>query len=527
MEITKINRVQTHSFSNIANTLSYRQSTLSEFIQTPFDKSAFASQIELKSKHYSSEKRHILVRELNQAYQGKSSPSIDENLELLGLANTFTITTGHQLSLFTGPLFSIFKIAHVIKMCQELKIAYPDFHFVPVFWMATEDHDFEEINHFNLMGSRKTWNTEQKGPVGRFNIESLSEIREELHDFFKNQPESPIHQLIDSYNGNNLSEAHFNLVHELFKDHGLIIVEADNANLKRVFLPVIKQELFERLAEKNIQATTSKLEKLGFKGQVFPREINFFYIENGFRERIQWKEDHFFIEGRGEFSLTAMEEILEQHPERFSPNVIFRPIYQESILPNLCYVGGGGEMAYWLQLKSVFLDVHVVYPLIQVRNSLQLIDKGTMKKLNKLGMHFADFWGETEVIKKKYIAENAEDHFDFDKIAQKEAELSKEMTRQIAPIDTQLKQFIDVEINKLNKQIENIHTKVLRVQKQKMETSMNQIESLKERLFPERNLQERVDNFLNFCPTGDYRELLNNIYEAVDPFNPDFIVVEL
>lgn len=524
---TKINRLETGLFSKISNQLVYHQDEFQSFIQTPFSKEAFDTQIKIKSSYFTAEKRQLLVQELTKQYANLDATKTLENIALLKDERTFTITTGHQLSLFTGPLFSIFKIMHIIKMCEELKSTYSAYNFIPVFWMATEDHDFEEINHFYLFGNKKSWESNQTGPVGRFDVSMLSTIREELHDFFKNNPDSEIHQLIDSYDGKNLSEAHFKLCHRIFKDYGLVIIEADNSALKRSYLPVMKKEIFEQVAESRVQQTTSELEKMGYSGQVFPRAINFFYIEKGFRERIQPKDDGFFIEGKGNFSKEELENMMEQHPESFSPNVIFRPIYQEAILPNLCYVGGGGEMAYWLQLKDVFDAVGVPYPLIQVRNSLQLLDKGLLKRMTKLNMSFNDFLGDVEQIKKDYIEKNSEDDFDFTSIQELTTKLTSELQRQIIPIDPQMKQFIEIENNKLDKQIDGIHKRVIRVQKQKLEGAMNQIDAIKEKLFPINNLQERVDNFLNFCPSGDYQNLIHEIYQAVDPFNGDFIVVEL
>lgn len=528
MNTFKINRVETGLFSPISNQLVYRQDQLSSFIQTPFSKESFEQQMKIKSAYFTPEKRKLLVQELKKKYQTISSATKSlSNIELLLDEKTFTITTGHQLSLFTGPLFSIYKIMHIIKMCDELQVSYPANRFVPIFWMATEDHDFEEINHFQLIGKKHTWESEQKGPVGRFDSETLSGIREELHAFFANQPESEIHQLIDAYDGKNLSDAHFHLVHQLFKDKGLVIIEADNQELKRSFLPVIEQEVFHQVAEKRILQTTAELEKLGFHGQVFPRPINFFFIEKGFRERIQLKENGFFIEGKGVFSADELQQLMNDRPEAFSPNVIYRPIYQEAILPNLCYVGGGGEMSYWLQLKSVFEQVGIPYPLIQVRNSLQIIDKGTQKKMEKMNLDFQSFLIDTNILKKKYIDENSSDHFDFSLIQNIGHQLMEEMRRQIVPIDTQLSSFVEIENNKLEKQLDGIQKRVIRVQKQKMEGAINQIDHIKEKLFPNHQLQERVDNFTNYCPSGDYTDLLQKLYQAISPFEKDFIVVNL
>ncbi|OJX38608.1 MAG: bacillithiol biosynthesis cysteine-adding enzyme BshC [Flavobacteriia bacterium 40-80] len=528
MQVSKIHRAATGLFSHLSNELVYRQEYLAPFIQNVFHKKAFEQQMKLKSDSYSEETRKILVAALQEQYSTITpGEKVNRNIDLLKEKTTFTITTGHQLSLFTGPLYFIYKILHIIKLCEELKAAYPENNFVPVFWLASEDHDFEEVNHFYLFGKKISWNTEQQGPVGMFDTFGLNEIREQLHELFSSKPESEIHQIIDQYDGKTYGEAQFKLVHSLFKEFGLIIIEPNNIRLKTVFSPVTEKELFNRFAEEKVLNATKELTEAGFKGQVFPRPINFFYIEKGFRKRIQWENDHFFIESKGNFSTEEMRELLQNHPERFSPNVIFRPVYQETILPNLCYVGGGGEIAYWLQLKGVFEEVNVPYPLIQVRNSLQLIDSGTLKKMEKLSLGFFDFIEDIDTIKKEYVQKNTSEEVNFEKISAQFDELKNLLKEQLPPVDAQLVSFTEIENNKLDKQLEAIQSKVIRIQKQKMDTSMKQLEDVKNKMFPNGNLQERTDLFLNYCPTGNIGEFLNNVYSAIEPFEKDFIVVGL
>lgn len=528
MEISTINRTKTGLFSSLSNQLTYEQEQLQAFIQAPFNKTSFSQQIMLKSNQYSDENRATLVQALTQQYTAvEMSESARKNLNLLQNKTTFTITTGHQLSLFTGPLYFIYKILHIVKLCRELKMAYPDNDFVPVFWMASEDHDFEEINHFHLFGKTHAWNSDQKGPVGKFDAKGLATIREELHQFFQNHPESEVHSIIDSYTAETFGAAQFQLVHKLFKDFGLIVIEPDHAALKKLFVPVIEKELFERFGEEKVIKTTEKLEQLGYKGQVFPRPINFFYIEKGIRERIQWENNQFFIEGKGTFSKEEMQIMLRDFPERFSPNVIFRPVYQEVILPNLCYVGGGGEIAYWLQLKTIFDAIDIPFPLIQVRNSLQLVDSTVAKKLAKLNLKFNDFLSDIDQIKKEYVLHRSEEEVSFEALSQKVQELKTLLKEQLSPIDSQLVSFSEIEGTKLDKQLDMIQSKVLRVQKQKMDTSMKQLEDVKNKLFPKGNLQERVDLFLNYCPDGNVTQFLETLYSAIEPFEKDFIVVEI
>ncbi|MEQ3690647.1 MAG: bacillithiol biosynthesis BshC, partial [Flavobacterium sp.] len=132
----------------------------------------FKLQIAEKNKSFSLDKREILVSTLEEQYKNiKASDKTIFNIGLLRKEKTFTVTTGHQLNLFTGPLYFLYKIVSVINLTKELKEKYPECDFVPIYWMATEDHDFEEINYFNFNNKKIKWNKESKGPVGRLSTD--------------------------------------------------------------------------------------------------------------------------------------------------------------------------------------------------------------------------------------------------------------------------------------------------------------------------------------------------------------------
>src|SRR5690606_7833848 len=315
----------------------------------------FKLQVEEK-QNFSSENRKILTQALLQQYEGLViSEATQKNIDLLNEKQTFTITTGHQLSLFTGHLYFVYKIISVIKLCGQLKKEYPESDLVPVYWMATEDHDFEEINHFLFHEKKIVWNKSLSGAVGEFDTQGLEEVFKVLSielgisanaQYLKNLFEKAYlkHQ--------NLADATRFLVNELFSDYGLVIIDGNDKNLKKVFAPFIKEELFNQTSFNKVSET---LNNFPYPAQVNPREINLFYLDKNLRERIIKENDTYLINNTNlKFSETELLDILQSHPEKFSPNVIMRPLYQEVILPNLCYVGGGGELAYWLELKAFF-----------------------------------------------------------------------------------------------------------------------------------------------------------------------------
>jgi bacillithiol synthase len=337
-------------------------------------------------------KRRILVDELTNQYSNLvSSETTLNNIKLLNNSNTFTITTGHQLNLFTGPLYFLYKIISTINLCKELKSNYPHQNFVPIYWMATEDHDFEEINYFSFKGKKFRWNKETSGPVGRLSTDGLNEVftffAKEIGsgknaEFLKNLFEQ-------SYvKHSNLADATRYLANELFGNYGLVILDADNRNLKKVFSSYIKSELLQKKSFDKVNETIAKLHD--YTIQVNPREINLFYILDQLRDRIIFENDIYKVNNTTiKFSQSEILVELENFPERFSPNVILRPLYQEVILPNLCYIGGGGEIAYWLELKSTFELHQVTFPILMLRNSvLEMVrfifeTKRTCKQQNK------------------------------------------------------------------------------------------------------------------------------------------------
>ncbi len=323
----------------------------------------------LEERRLSAQHREVLVDVLNEQYADlEAHEAVHQNIEKLKDQKTFTITTGHQLNLFTGPLYFIYKIVTVINACKQLKSQYPDYEFVPVYWMATEDHDFDEINHFNLFGKKYSWESDQTGPVGRFDTSSMEDLLKSIAE--------PIEIFESAYlEGATLADACCRYVNALFEEEGLVVLDADNKELKRLFAPIIEADILTQTANKLVHATNDKMIQAGYKSQAFSREINFFYLQDGLRERIVQKGDEFTVKDTDyAWDQAALREEIANHPENFSPNVIMRPLYQETILPNLGYVGGPAEVAYWLQLKDVFAHYETSFPVLMPRNFAMVID---------------------------------------------------------------------------------------------------------------------------------------------------------
>lgn len=525
MKKISVDRRDTSFFSDLANELNDQQENLTKYLQNPINLESFGAQLALKRESFPMENRLILNKVLTE----QLSPyfhfeKVKQNVERLKEENTFTVTAGHQLNLYGGPLYLIYKIIDTIRLAEKLQERYKDSCFVPVFWLATEDHDFEEINHVHLFRDTLTWDSNQKGPVGRFSLDDMGDFKQELTDKFQNNSAFADY-LASQYTAANLAQATTQLLMELVGDYGVVIIDADHADLKSLFAPIVEKEIETHFAEAAISKTTAELENDGYFGQAHARPINLFYIKDQLRERIiPLKNGHFEI-GEKEWEKTALLTELESHPERFSPNVVLRPVYQETILPNLCYLGGGGEMAYWLQLKAMFEVAGVPYPLIKVRNSVQLIDKTSVKRLDKLELQYTDIFSSIHDVKKQFVMENSDEELDFAQLNDASTQLSVLLEEMITNVDKGLVGYAKSEITKIQKQIEGVKEKMVRHQKKKYEDAMNQIDGVYEKLFPNNGLQERYENMIPYLAKYGNKEFVKTIYDLIDdPFETALIL---
>ena len=508
MQLHQIDFADTKLFSQTFIDYITENDTLKEFYHQSPSIDNFAQQIALKKTFPKATRTvlHQVVTEQYQAIETAPQAQIDALLD----ENTFTVTTGHQLNLFTGPLYFVYKIAAAINTAKVLKEKYPDYNFVPVYWMATEDHDFEEINHFHLFGKTHTWETSQTGAVGRFTPDGLQSIFEEINE----APEIFRKAYLEQ---SSLAEATRYLVHHLFADTGLIVFDADHPALKSVYQEVIKAEVLNPASFEIVSKTSERLNALHYKTQVTPREINFFYLEEGVRQRIVHNGNHFEVLGTDlKFSSEEMAQLIEEHPERFSPNVILRPLYQEWILPNLSYIGGPSELVYWLQLKGVFEYYQVPFPMLQPRNFVLFVNKPSVKKLNKLHLSIQDLFLDEVTLRKNFVLANSENEITLEQETEGLNQLFERLVQKSQDVDKSLEGFIKSEHQKALKSLGNIEKRLKKSEERKMETEVNQLIKLKEKLFPNGAPQERYENLLNFYINNP--AFISQILEKLNPF---------
>ena len=490
----------------------------------------FKKQLDEKQQNFPVANRAVLVNALEQQYQNFDvSAATKSNINLLADTKTFTITTGHQLNLFTGPLYFLYKIVSTINLCSELKTAYPDYNFVPVYWMATEDHDFEEINYFNFKKVKIKWDRNSGGPVGRMATDGLKEVFDvfagELGvgknaEYLKTLFESSYLQ------HNNLADATRYLANALFGDKGLVILDGDDVSLKRLWAPYSKNELLQQTSFQKVSETNTLLEK-AYTVQVNPREINLFYIEDTLRERILFENGRYAVNNTSlSFTEAEILALVDSNPEKFSPNVILRPLYQEIILPNLCYIGGGGEIAYWLQLKTNFEVNSITFPILLIRNSVVLATEKQVLKADKLELSWRDlFSNQQELFTQKT---NAFSEFTIDFSEQKN--FLKQQFEKLNAIALQTdKSFlgaVKAQEIKQTKGLDNLEKRLLKAEKRVHADKLERIINLQNELFPNQGLQERKANFAEFYLEVNGR-LIEKLLEELQPLEQNFTIITL
>lgn len=484
------------NLSKIMNDYLNNSFEISDFI---FDSPTIEGlQNKIDSRQMDVEKRTVLVTSLKKQYEnaGLKAPS---SIDLLLKSTTFTVTTGHQLCLFGGPKYFIYKIVSAIKLARHLSAINPSLNVLPVFWMASEDHDFEEINQVTLF--KKTFTTSQiaEGPVGRLKPSVFDEVYHQLNELFTNDERAKelLHHFETSFKQKDWSTATRYWVHQLFGDE-LIILDGDDTALKSLFAPIIEDELIHQKSIVEIENTNEQLKKIGYHTQVTPRAINLFYIETGKRELIVSEMDGNFLVKNIDlkFSKDELLNLLKNHPEKFSPNVVLRPLYQECILPNIAYIGGPGELAYWFQLKSNFDRLNVSFPIIMLRDSFLIIQQKDLSLLQEMKLELNDlFLSENDLIK-KYLQLNLTEQIELSKEKEQLNQWQHELSSKLSAIDKDFDKMLGAEFANWNKLFDKIDQKIHKSSKNREEVSINRILKIRNTYFPNDVLNERIDSFI-------------------------------
>jgi len=488
-----------------------------------------------KRSSFPVDKRLLLNNVVLKQYKNiRSLGLVSKSIDALKNPKTFTITTGHQLCLNTGPIYFFYKILHCIKISVELKKKYPKYNFVPVFWMASEDHDFEEIKSFETKNKKFEISSNDKNfCTGRIKPKNLNKIISELEFYFQNKPfkDEIISLFKKAYNKDlNLSESTRLIVHSLFKDYGLISIDADDHKLKSSFKEILIDEVNNFTCHNYVSATNDKISALldeKIKFQVNPRKLNLFLIKDNKRYRLEYAKNSYNAVGSNlSFKKGEILEIINKNPEMFSPNVLMRPIYQEFLLPNLSYVGGGAEISYWLQLKSLFDYYKIPFPILTLRNSILLLNRRDIDFIDKNNIQISDLLRSKSLFIKNIINSNFKDNLNLDYEKKELKSIFKSLLKTATHVDKNLEAFVKSNETKQFKMVDSIEKKIIKSYKRKIEDLINSCEKIYDKAHPDGILQERKINFSEYYSFIG-KKMIKNIYDSIIPFDNKLIVIEI
>ena len=495
-------------------------SATSNFIPTATNIEDFKELI--LEKDFPLENRKILCSTISKQYEN-SGIAAPNHLDKLLDANSFTVTTGHQLCLFGGPQFFIHKIVSAISLANQLKLAYPESNFIPIFWMASEDHDFDEIASVSIFNKEIKVNGVNKHPVGRIKTLEFSSALKELKSFFMN--DSSGNHLIsifeEAFSKSNWADCTRFWVDKLFSKYGLIVLDADAKELKTVFRPTLELEIKQQFVYNAVVNTNNSISKEGYSPKINPRKLNLFYFNKGNRERIISNEGVFLI-GDLTYSKDQILKMIELNPENFSPNVLLRPLYQESILPNLAYIGGPAEIQYWGQLKEAFDFSNVDFPMVILRDHFGWINNSDLTWWKSKGLNESDlFLDYDELVKKILIKDNVfslnvEDHLQA---------IKSSILKEIHAVDTSIESMLIGELQKFKNGINKIESKLTRSSKRNNEIFYKKVKKVQDSLMINGNLNERKEGFIPLYITlGD--QYLSFLLEAANPLKSELKILE-
>jgi len=521
---------QTHSFSKIVLDYLNESEALQSFYHLFPRRESLAAAIKAKSQHH--QNRQLLSDALTAQYQNlDKTPALTNNIGLLKQPNTFTITTAHQPNIFTGPLYFVYKILHAVKLAEYCHSLYPEYNFVPVYYMGSEDADLDELGHIYLNGEKLEWNTKQTGAVGRMTVDNeLLQLINRIESEIGVQPYGmDIMKAVRMFygKGTNIQTATLGFVNYLFGSYGLVVLVPDNPLLKSVAVDLFKDELMQQHSSGIVARTAQLLEDAGYKAQAHGREINLFYLmDNGERLRIEKEGGKWKVLGSAiSFNETELLTELQSNPARFSPNVILRGLFQEMILPDIIFIGGGGELAYWLELKGVFDYYKVPYPILVLRNSFLVISKKQAEKINKLGFTGQELFLSPLGLKNKWVKAHSQHNLSIESAQVAVKALFESLADQAAPIDPTLKRHIYALQKQQEKNMVELGKKFLRAEKKNYNDAMRQIDALKQHIFPQGNLQERIDNILPFLASWG-PGFIETLYRHSYALEQQFVILE-
>ncbi|MCW8803673.1 MAG: bacillithiol biosynthesis cysteine-adding enzyme BshC [Ignavibacteriaceae bacterium] len=454
-----------------------------------------------------------------------------KNIEKLSDNKTLAIVTGQQLGILGGPLYTCYKIITAIKLSKFLSERYDDFNFVPVFWLEADDHDFNEVRTIKTIDEGNSLVTigykeeieedDLKQSVGLINLDnSINNFFEKLSSGLKETEFKPvmIEQLKDFYKeGKSFKEAFRDLVFSYFDQYGLIIFDPQDNEVKKMLRPVFKKEITNfRIHTEQLVQVSATLEEL-YHAQVKVKPVNLFLRVDEGRYSIEPVENEYRLRRkRKSFTQEQLLELLENEPDKFSPNVLLRPICQDYLFPTAFYIAGPSEISYFAQIKPLYELYDIVQPIIFPRSSLTILENSIANSLEKYSVDLNDIFIDVENVKKKIINSVEESSIDemFDGISNQIETTFDQLKEKLLDLDKTIADSSNRYRDKILGTVSELKSKAEKAQQKKYEVTLRQIDRAAVHLFPNSNLQEREINFVYFA--NKYGEdFLKKIFEEL------------
>jgi bacillithiol biosynthesis cysteine-adding enzyme BshC len=455
-----------------------------------------------------------ILLEQNRGYNS-SSQSL-ENINRLAKPETYAIVTGQQVGLFGGPLYTLYKAITTISLAERLRIKYPRKDFVPVFWLEGEDHDLAEMNQAGLLDRGNTpvkvsylpggqMPERNVGPVGELTFDAALDktFRELEEDLAPTEfTGSLLAGLRECYaQGRTFNKSFAAWLNVLVGDHGLVFLSSNHPGVKRILAPLFVKELEEYPQSSQIVISRSAELEDRYHAQVKPKSINLFLFHKGGRYAIEPREVDFSLKGtRAFFQKDELLRIAQEKPEQLSPNVVLRPLCQDTLLPTLCYVAGPSEIAYHAQIEPLYEHFGVTQPILYPRASVSLLQSGVTRALEKYGLDLTEFFGNVDRVSAKVVDQISEIKLDplFRNAENSVHESLSELKFGLKEIDPTLLGALNNVVTKIDAHLKVLEEKSVAAQKRRNETAVRQIEKAAAGLLPGGNLQERELSALYF-----------------------------
>ncbi|HUL44444.1 MAG TPA: bacillithiol biosynthesis cysteine-adding enzyme BshC [Bacteroidota bacterium] len=460
--------------------------------------------------------RSVLVEVLsdqNTVY-GAGQRTFD-NIGLLADEKTFAVVTGQQVGLFGGPLYTIYKAITAIKLAETLGAENPGLHFVPVFWLESEDHDFEEVGKASVLNAEgvpatvsyqlPTRDSGNRGAVGEIPLgNTIESVFGELQQIMGNSEfKQALFEMLRKFYrpASTFSTAFAGFLTALFQDKGLVFISPNDIRLKKLLSPLFQKEIREYPHVSQLIIRQSARLEEHYHAQIKTKALNLFYFHKGGRYFIEPRETDFSLRGTRHF--IPKEDLLRvavEQPELLSPNVALRPICQDMLLPTVAYVAGPSEVAYFAQLQDVYRYFDLTMPMIYPRATATITEERMEKILERYELTVEDVFSKPEEIQKKVLDMVAEVNVEemFSRVRTSIGDQMNEMKFGINYVDPTLSAALEHTHQKIDSQITALQEKVVAAQQRKHETALRQIEKVKNSLFPHGNYQERELNVIQF-----------------------------